>query len=77
MQIRLKRNSTEALHELSTDNGGININNDTKVIELLIPKSITTDFDFKVAYYDLELTKSGVTITLATGLVLLDKQITK
>jgi len=55
MQIRAKLDSDVVLHELTTENGGIVLNNTTKTISLVIPAADTTLFTFVQGVYNLEI----------------------
>lgn len=78
MQIRLKVTSDAAIHELTTENGGIILDNIAKTITLTIPANITADFAFSQAVYDLEMVSSGNIVTsFASGSVVLIKEVTR
>lgn len=77
MQIREKLDSATVIHELTTENSGITINNTTKKIELTIPASITTSFAFTSAVYSLELVNGSVITPFANGAVSLVKEVTR
>lgn len=77
MQIRAKLSSTDVLHELTTENGGIVINDTLKTITLTIPATVTETFTFKTAVYSLELV-SGTTVTaFVYGSITVDPEITR
>ena len=78
MQIRSKLEDPVVIHELTTENGGIEINNTTKVIELTIPATTTTGFTFNTAVYSLELASSGGIVTpFFNGTLTLVKEVTR
>jgi hypothetical protein len=77
MQIREKLNSTVVLHTLSTENGGILLDNTLRTITLVIPDEVTTEFKFTSAVYDLELLLAGEVIPFASGTVALQREVTR
>jgi hypothetical protein len=79
MQIREKLTSDTVIHELTTANGGILLDNTLKTITLYIPATTTQNFTFTKAVYSLELvdsTNSSVT-TLLTGSITLYNEVTR
>ncbi|HEY9702826.1 MAG TPA: hypothetical protein V6C58_10285 [Allocoleopsis sp.] len=62
MQIREKQSSTSVIKELTTENGGISINDTNKTITILISATDTAAFTFKTAVYSMELI-NGATVT--------------
>lgn len=78
MQLRSKLEDTVILHEMTTENGGILINNASKTISLLISASSTANFTFTNAVYSLELVSSGGEVTpFLYGSVLVYKEVTR
>lgn len=77
MQIRAKTDSTEVLHTLTTENGGIILDNTLKTITLEIDEADTATFSFKSAVYDLEVLKNNDVIPFLTGTILLTKEVTR
>jgi len=78
MQIRSKLDSDTVLHELTTENGGIILDNTTKTIKLVIPASATTLFTFVQGVYSLEIIDSLGTVTpFAGGTVSVVKEVTR
>lgn len=77
MQIRSKLGSTEVIHELSTENGGIVLDNTQKTITLTIPATVTEQFDFVTAVYSLELVKGASVISFAGGSISLQREVTR
>jgi len=78
MQIRETVDSTEVIHESTTANGEIRLNNTYKTVEILIPASATTQFSFTTAVYSLELfTASGVVVPFLAGNLTLVPEVTR
>ena len=78
MQIRAKLDDTAVIHELTSENSGILINNTTKTITLQIPATTTTTFTFQSAVYSLELVSSGGEVTqLVNGSLSLVREVTR
>lgn len=78
MQIREKID-TAVLYELTTENGGIVLNNIDYTINLNIPAAITETFTFKKAVYSIELvnTNNDNVITFTQGSITLYNEITR
>lgn len=77
MQIRQKLTSTDIIKELTTENGGITLDNTAKTITINISATDTAAFTFSTAVYSLEMVKSGDVHCLVTGTITLDKEITR
>lgn len=77
MQIRERLENAEVLFNLTTENGGIVVDNVNKTITLYINDIDTSALDFATAVYDLELVKSGDVIPFITGTVTLIKEVTR
>lgn len=78
MQIREDVDSATVIHELTTQNGGIVFDNTAKTISIVIPDTITTDFDFTQAVYSLEMSSEATgTFEFANGSVSLFKEVTR
>jgi hypothetical protein len=77
MQIREKLNSTVVVHTLTTENGGILLDNTVKTITLNIPDEVTALFSFASAVYDLELMLGGEVIPFASGTLTLQREVTR
>lgn len=78
MQIREKIDSDIVIHELTTENGGIILNNTDKTITLYISATNTALFNFTSVVYGLELASSlAVVESLATGSISLIKEVTR
>lgn len=78
MQIRAKLEDTSVIHEMTTSNGGVVIDNITKTIKLIISATTTAAFNFKNGVYSLELVGSGGEVRqLAAGSISLVKEVTR
>lgn len=78
MQIREKLTSTEVIHELTTENGGVIFDNIYKTITLTIPDEVTATLDFNIAVYTLEFENYlGETSTFAKGSISFEKEVTR
>ena len=78
MQIRSDIDSGTVIAELTSLNGGILIDNILKTITLTLPSSITTNFSFTTAVYDLELISSGNQVTqFCGGIITLFREVTR
>lgn len=78
MQIRQKVDSAEILIELTTENGGVLLDNNLKTITLVISAVQTAAFSFSSGVYSLELISSGGVVTpLINGSVSVKKEVTR
>lgn len=78
MQVRTKLEDTTILHELTTENSGIVIDNILKTITLKITAAETTLFTFTTAVYSLELISSGGEVSpFAGGTISVIKEVTR
>jgi hypothetical protein len=77
MQIREKITSSVVVHTLTTENGGIVLDNNVKTITLNIPDEVTAVFNFASAVYDLELMLGGEVIPFASGTLTLQREVTR
>lgn len=77
MQIRTKLDSDAVVHELTTENSGIVVNNTTKTIELTIPASTTETFNFTTGVYSIELVNGSEVTPFANGSITLVKEVTR
>lgn len=78
MQIRAKLDDATVIHEMTTENSGIVINNTNKTIDLIIPAATTAEFTFKSAEYSLELVSgTGEVTPFAGGVITLIKEVTR
>lgn len=77
MQIREKLAAAEVIHELTTQNGGIILDNTYKTITLVIPDSVTAQFDFVSAVYDLEFLHNNEVMPFASGSLSLQREVTR
>lgn len=78
MQIRARVDSTTVLHELTTENGGIVLDNTAKTIKLVIPATMTASLAFIQAVYNLEVIDAQNIVTnFASGSVGVVKEVTR
>ncbi len=77
MQIRSSVSSSDVIHELTSENGGIDIQSNG-VIGLYISAEDTANFDFKTAVYDLEIIAPSLDVVrLMEGQVTLSHEVTR
>lgn len=77
MQIRAKVDSDAVIHTLTTENGGIVLDNTAKTITIVMQDEVTQTFTFKSAVYDLELITGGEVTQLVTGGISLVREVTR
>lgn len=77
MQIRESVDSTTVLHEATTSNSQIVIDNTNKHIELTILGNVTQNFNFTSAVYSIELFNGNNVITFASGNITLVREVTR
>lgn len=77
MQIRAKLDDPTVLKELTTENGGITIDNTSKTIVLTIAATDTSLFTFTSAVYSLEMIEGIEVLSFIYGSISLDKEITR
>lgn len=77
MQIRARVDSTDTLKDLTTENGGILINNTDKTITINISATDTAAFTWTTGVYSLELVTGSTVSTLLVGNVYLRKEVTR
>ena len=78
MQIREKWHSTNFIHELTTENGGIVLTVEDASIEITVTPADTSTFTFNKAVYDIEMIAPGGQITrIIEGTITLSKEVTK
>lgn len=79
MHIRSKLKSDTIIYSLTTENNGIELDPVDQTIMINIDSSVTEDFDFNSAVYDLELINSNTAevINLIGGLIVLEKEVTR
>lgn len=77
MQIRQKIEDTTVIKELTTENGGIVVNNTDKTINLSISATDTAAFSFQTAVYSLELINGTTVIPFINGTITLVKEVTR
>lgn len=66
-------NSTEPIYETTTASGGVVIDNTAHTITINIPASVTREFEFSKAVYELNLQRGNEITPFATGLIFLTK----
>lgn len=77
MQIRQKVSSDTVLLELTTENGGITLDNALSTITIRASETQTKELTFSSAVYSLEIVKAGEVTPLIAGNVILEKEITR
>ena len=78
LQIRKTLASAEVLHEATAgDGGGIEIRPDVGEVVITIEHTATQNFDFSSAVYSLEVYNDSEVVTLCSGLVTLQKEVTR
>ena len=78
MQFRRSKSSTEVLFSGTTEDGIITLGGSAGTIAINIPATVTDDFSFRNAVYDLELQSSGGIVTrLLEGSVELSREVTR
>jgi len=78
MQIRETLDSATVIHEASTTNNQIVVDNVYKTITINIPASVTQNFTFATAVYSLELyTSIGRVVPFLTGNMTLVQEVTR
>lgn len=78
MQIRGKLGDTVVLLSLTTENGGISLDNTAKTITIKITAQQTASLNFSQAVYDLELVDSdGDVVRFAEGSIILRAEVTR
>ena len=77
MQLRAKLDDATVIKELTTENGGITINNTNKTITLNISAIDTSAFTFTSCVYSLELVNGAKVVPFANGNISLVKEVTR
>lgn len=77
LQIRPQTASSTVILELTTQNGGISIDNNLKIISVAITATQTQALNFTNAVYSMELVKDTNVITFTTGSVSLVTEVTR
>ena len=77
MQIRLKVADVDFIDELTTENGGITIDNTLKTITLNRTAGQTAVYTFNTAVYSLEMVGGTQVTPLASGTLTLVKEVTR
>lgn len=78
LQVRSKVEDTEVLLDLTTENGGITIDNVNKTITIEITPTVTAALNFSThAVYSLELVANGIVTPFIMGTMTLVKEVTR
>lgn len=77
MQLREKLTSTTPIIELTTENGGIIIDDVLKTITIYIDAVTTATFTFKSAVYSMELIDGTKVTPFVNGVITLENEITR
>jgi hypothetical protein len=77
MQVRSKLEDTATILELTTENGGIVIDNALKTITIVVSATATAALTFTSAVYSLELIEGSEVIPFIYGSITLSKEITR
>lgn len=77
MQLRPKVASEEILLELTTENGGIEIDPVASTIKIIVSATQTQALTFSSCVYSLEMVKSGKVTQLVSGSISLEKEVTR
>lgn len=77
MQIREKVTSTAFIQELTTENGGIVLDNATSTITISMSAITTQAFTFKTAVYSIEVINGSIVTPLAYGNLTLETETTR
>lgn len=78
MQIRRSVTSTEVEASLTTENGGITLDNVDKTIVITMAAAETEDLDFASGVYDIEMISgTGVVTNLLSGSVVVASEVTR
>jgi len=65
--------STEIVYEATTQNGGIIIDTEDYTITIVIPASVTSDFTFLKAVYELSILRGIEVVPFATGIIYVER----
>jgi hypothetical protein len=76
-QVRAKLDDPLVIIELTTENGGITIDNYMKTITLTISATDTAALTFNTAVYSLEIIDNGNVNPFCTGTLSLIKEVTR
>ena len=77
MQLRAKVSSEETLLELTTENGGIELDPIASTIKVIATATQTQALTFSSCVYSLEMVKSGKVTQLISGSISLEKEVTR
>lgn len=73
--IRKNWHSQTVIHEMTTENGGMVLGVDDGSIQLLIPAADTAGFNFRHAWYDVDLTFGSIVTRVFKGPVTLEREV--
>lgn len=78
MQIREEENSTNVLMELSTANGRMSLTDEGDIVAI-ITSTMSSSYDTRKAVYDILITDTdtGIVTEFASGIVTLDRGVTR
>lgn len=77
MQIRETVDSPTVIHEATTQNGQLTVNNDSKTIQITLLANVTQAFTFTTAVYSLELYNGNNVIPFINGNLTLVQEVTR
>lgn len=77
MQLRAKVSSEDIILELTTENGGIEIDPIASTVKILIEAPQTQALTFSSCVYSLEMVKAGKVTQLVSGSISLEKEVTR
>jgi len=77
MQIRETVDSATIIHEATTQNTQISLDNTTKTIQITLLANVTQNFTFSTAVYSLELYNGNNVIPFITGNLTLVQEVTR
>lgn len=77
MQIRESVDSPTVLHEATSANYQIVVNDTNKTIQVILLSNVTQNFDFTTAVYSIELFNGNNVVTFATGNISLVREVTR
>ena len=69
--------STTVLHEATTQNAQIVVNDTNKTIQVILLGSVTQNFNFTTGVYSLELYNGNNVVTFAAGNITLVREVTR
>ena len=77
MQIRERVDSDTVIDTLTTENGGILIDEELSTITINISPEKTGEYTFRTAVYSLELSRNGEVYPFLTGTLTLQREVTR